>query len=464
MGLQLVWLKTPSRAQVSELTLLPKISTLNDRRCSQSTVLRLRASGLKYVHDGRVAWTEHNSLHPRNWSLRRKVYDTSVMFCFELLTTLISNTGVCMSWYVDRTIETEWSKSSSAAATYKDWHVSRKQATVIFTTTYLLAQAIGSLVFSTYSESYGRRPLYISSAFIFVVATGVVGLSDQIGGVLFGRIISGMVSSVPTTVLSGSIEDMFDMKARIWAVQFWILHGITGVALAPCYAALIERSLGWFVLAPTEIEIILNVSRRWTYNVASIIIAMNALAICFIRESRPSRILKKHLDAEYPGTRLVPADEDIMPSFRAFLSVGLKKPFVLLCTEPVLLAVTVMSASVYGFAYLLTEALPIIYTGFGYGRIESAMLSLLLAVGAFFALSVRVVDIWLARSREVQGGKLVSYQRLPCAEIMTHTIRCLKISSSASSLLPHFKPLHSGLSHGLYHLMDGRSPPLFQPR
>lgn len=83
----------------------------------------------------------------------------------------------------------------------------------------------------------------------------MVGTSDGLVGVLVGRIISGMVSSVPTTVLSGSIEDMFDIKARIWAVQFWILHGIVGIALAPCYAVLIERSLDWSVVISAPVEI-----------------------------------------------------------------------------------------------------------------------------------------------------------------------------------------------------------------
>lgn len=205
-------------------------------------------------------------------------------------------------------------------------------------------------------------------------------------------------------------------------------------------------------------------NRRWTHYIASITTAINALAICFIRESRPSRILKKHLDAEYPGAGLRPADDDIMPSFRDFLSIGLKKPFVLLCTEPILLVVTIMSASVYGFAYLLTEALPDIYAGFGYDRLESATLYLFLALGAVLALLVRTIDVWVASRHEACGRKVVSRHKSTRTIRKTHAIRYLKTSFLASSSPLHFRLLRSGSSHGLYRQMFETSPPPSQFR
>lgn len=165
----------------------------------------------------------------------------------------------------------------------------------------------------------------------------------------------------------------------------------------------------WLVLLLLVLRyFLLTLLRNWIYRVAAIVALILAVAICFVKESRPSRVLKKHLNEHYRGHSLDPKDDDIMPSFGVFVKEGLKKPFVLLCTEPVLLVVTVMSASVYGFAYLLTEALPVIYSGFGYTKLESASVYLFLSLGAVLALFMRLFDSRLADRRERSGQALVS--------------------------------------------------------
>jgi hypothetical protein len=71
-----------------------------------------------------------------------------------------------------------------------------------------------------------------------------------------------------------------------------------------------------------------------------------------------------------------------------------------------------MSASVYGFAYLLTEALPRIYTEFGFDAEASAKMYFFLAVGAFLALGVRLIDAHRATQRTQRGEALVSLPRV----------------------------------------------------
>jgi hypothetical protein len=153
--------------------------------------------------------------------------------------------------------------------------------------------------------------------------------------------------------------------------------------------------------------------RKWIYLIASIVVALLAVAICFIKESRPSRVLKAYLDRHHANHGFTPKDCDVMPSFKVFVTDRLKKPLILLCTEPILLVVTMMSASVYGFAYLLTEALPRIYSGFGYTAIESASVYLFLCIGPVLALSMRLLDIHLADRRERRGQSLVR-SKLSC--------------------------------------------------
>lgn len=165
---------------------------------------------------------------------------------------------------------------------------------------------------------------------------------------------------------------------------------------------------------------------------AAIVAGVFAVATCFIKESRPSRILKTYLEQNYGGQGLVPHDTDIMPSFRVFVKDGLRKPLMLLFTEPILFVVTIMSASVYGFAYLLTEELPRIYDGFGYSAMQSANVYLFLCVGALLALSVRFFDTRYAERQERRGRLVVSPDQHEFAQLSTKTnsiSRCQKTNS-----------------------------------
>ncbi|KIW05667.1 uncharacterized protein PV09_03531 [Verruconis gallopava] len=309
---------------------------------------KLLAEGLELRH-GKLSLIETHQCHPKNWPLSRKIYDTGIMFLLELVTTMVSNTG-----------------SLSAFAAHEELRISREQALAAFTTTYLVAQAIGSIVISPYTECYGRRSTYIASATVFAITTAVVGFSQGLAPILLGRLMSGLASAVPTTVLGGSIEDIWDIKARIWVIDLWVLHAIIGVAVAPAYAVAIASSLGW----------------------------------------------KDHLNKNYAQLALSLPDDDLTPSLVDFAKNRVKKPLVLLCTQPLLLVVTVMSASVYGFAYLLTEELPRIYATFGFNELQSSFVYMALCGGAVLALIMRLQDARVVKKRDLQNQALIPEDKL----------------------------------------------------
>jgi MFS family permease len=125
-------------------------------------------------------------------------------------------------------------------------NISKDLALFAFASTYLIGQAAGSIIFPQYTESYGRRPTYFASAIIFTLANIVVGASGNISGIIIGRFVSGLVSATPAIVLGGSIEDMWDIEARIWAVDGWVLASILGIGIAPSFATGIGASrFGW---------------------------------------------------------------------------------------------------------------------------------------------------------------------------------------------------------------------------
>lgn len=64
-------------------------------------------------------------------------------------------------------------------------------------------------------------------------------------GAVIGRLLSGFLGAIPTTVVAGSIEDMFNSRYRIWVIATWTVSWNIGSALGPIYSDYIIAALGW---------------------------------------------------------------------------------------------------------------------------------------------------------------------------------------------------------------------------
>jgi hypothetical protein len=75
-------LLAPLRDDVFEVAMIP-----------EALKAQLKKDELDLFENGVVCWTETSPLHPRKWTLKRKMYDTTVIVFLEFFTTMISNTG-----------------------------------------------------------------------------------------------------------------------------------------------------------------------------------------------------------------------------------------------------------------------------------------------------------------------------------------------------------------------------------
>jgi hypothetical protein len=96
-----------------EATEINNINTDPIRQQSQDLKECLQALGLSLEEDGYVKWRPDAQMHPRNWSVKRKIYDTGLIILLDLVTyvslrcphfsilliwilsTAISSAGVC---------------------------------------------------------------------------------------------------------------------------------------------------------------------------------------------------------------------------------------------------------------------------------------------------------------------------------------------------------------------------------
>lgn len=88
------------------------------------------------------------------------------------------------------------------------------------------------------------------------------------------------------------------------------------------------------------------------------------------------------------------------PTLRIFVSEYLARPVVLLVTEPIIFATTVMIAVTYATIYLLPEGLSEVYTAFGFTTRQSSLVNLAITIGAVLSVLSRFIDRHISRKQQ----------------------------------------------------------------
>ncbi|KAF2220821.1 major facilitator superfamily transporter [Elsinoe ampelina] len=326
--------------------------------------------GVEVNSAGLMVWRHDCSDHPRNWSSSRKVYDILVVGLLEFYGTVISTTG-----------------PSAAAASRDEYNLTALTSLVAFGLVYQLGQAIGGLVIPPLSESFGRRTPYIASAVVYTIFCLLIGLVPSVAMVYIGRFLTGLASAVPSVVLAGSVEDMFNSRQRKWLVLVWVSLATAGLICGPIYGVYISAHLGW----------------RWIYHSSSIGMALLTLLLLFIRESRPSLILttKIHLLSKEFSTPFPYDNHDSVPSRTALLNTILVRPARLLTTEPLVILITTLSATSWALIYLFTEALTGIYhLSLNFPPTTASLPFLAMGAGILLSIPPRFLDLRVAKRRK----------------------------------------------------------------
>lgn len=176
----------------------PASTSSSSTHRSESSDLRIPASVAKALHDsglevdskGIVHFTSNSLTHPRRRRLGRKLYDTTLIFFFEFIVTLLSIAG-----------------SAIAPIVARNCGIDDVLATFCITTTYMLGQAVGSLVFPPVSESLGVRGVYLVSTFGYSVCCFAMAMWPELWLIVIGRLLAGAFAAMPAAS-AGAIENL----------------------------------------------------------------------------------------------------------------------------------------------------------------------------------------------------------------------------------------------------------------
>jgi multidrug resistance protein len=250
-----------------------------------------------------VFWGPGDSENPRLWPLRYKGLSVVTMSLGATVVSLFS------------TLYT-----SGIPGLEEEFHIS-KIIGLLGVFTYLLGMAFGTIISAPLSEVVGRRPVYLASMAIFLLLILPSALAHNIEVILIARFFGGLFGSAIMGNSPASVNDIVSDKHRAMAFGIWSIGPANGPVYGPILGGFIFEYLGW----------------RWTNWVVLIFGSVVFGLMCCIKETyapvilrqRAAKLRKETGDPRW-WTRY---DGEISLSKR--LNTGLRRPFVMLSTEPI---------------------------------------------------------------------------------------------------------------------------------
>jgi MFS family permease len=375
-----------SQESLPEKTLSAYASRTASDASSQDSLLKecLDEHGLTTDHAGFVRWRNDNPRHPRNWTLQAKVYNTVIVLLLEFITSAVGTAG-----------------TAAAQDLQNDFKINLDLLIVCLTSSYLVGQCVGGIFFPPFSEVFGRKTLYIVSTIIYAVSSVIAASVHLLPVVVVARMMSGLASAIPTIVVAGSIEDVFNSRARVWWIFVWASVGTAAVAVGPIFGSYVTQSasLGWYAMLLTismqDRADVVTPFRRWVFYMPAIGLGI-VLGFCLtLKETRPSLLLCREaavVKRRFPDQKIQILNPDEVPGFRALVTATLLRPLRLLFTEPIIAAVAFMGAVTTVLFYTQAESIPLVFQLYGWSPAAASLGFVPLLLGSLTSFLVRFVD------------------------------------------------------------------------
>ncbi|KAL2054076.1 hypothetical protein ABVK25_005615 [Lepraria finkii] len=267
--------------------------------------------------------------NPKNWSFKRKWAATVVVSSFTFISPVSSSMV-----------------APALSAIAADLNITNEVESQSVLSIFVLAYAIGPLFLGPLSEIYGRVPVLQLANLIYLVFNIACGASRTKGQMIAFRFLSGLGGSAPLALGGCVLIDCWRAEERGRAISIYSLAPLLGPAVGPIAGGFITEKTSW----------------RWAFWATSI--ADGIIQICglfFLRETYPPKLLHakaKKLRKETGNTALHTEFEHPERSFGNTMKRSLVRPFILLGTQPIVQALAIYMACIYGLIYLVLSTFP----------------------------------------------------------------------------------------------------------
>ncbi|KID96158.1 Major facilitator superfamily transporter, partial [Metarhizium majus ARSEF 297] len=133
---------------------------------------------------------------------------------------------------------------SAIAKRFKDLQVSLGDVSLTITT-YLVVQGVSPLFWGSLSDTLGRRPIYIYSFSVYIVANIVLSLSPNFPVLLVFRGLQAAGSASTVSIGNGVIQDIATPDERGAFISFYQAIRNFSIAVGPVIGGLLSNFLGF---------------------------------------------------------------------------------------------------------------------------------------------------------------------------------------------------------------------------
>ncbi|KAH6899832.1 major facilitator superfamily domain-containing protein [Thelonectria olida] len=126
----------------------------------------------------------------------------------------------------------------------KEFHAS-ETVTNLSVALYMISMAIFPLWWSSFSEEFGRRTIYLISFTLFVIFSVLSAISTNITMLIVFRMCAGGASASAHSTGAGSIADLFEVFERGRAMSIFYLGPLLGPLIAPVIGGVVTQKLSW---------------------------------------------------------------------------------------------------------------------------------------------------------------------------------------------------------------------------
>ncbi|KAJ3200434.1 hypothetical protein HDU83_005652 [Entophlyctis luteolus] len=294
-----------------------------------------------------------NATNPHDWPRRKKWLAVTLASLYTFISPIASSMVAPALPYISR-----------------DLGFSEVIEVEMVLSVFVLAYAIGPLILAPLSEIYGRYKILQASMWVFIIFNTACALAQTKEQLLIFRFFAGLGGSAPITIAGSVVSDCFNVHEMGAAMSYYALGIIVAPALGPIIGGFTTQGTNW----------------HWVFYVCSIAAGILAIIGTFLLPETYRPYLeqlerKKHnLSGPVSGPEV---------GVLSKLGPAIMRPFIMLGTQPIVQAIALHMAFVYGVMYIvLTTFSELFVTKYG----EETSISTLhyLALGFGFLIGNRV--------------------------------------------------------------------------
>ncbi|KAL2812453.1 MFS general substrate transporter [Aspergillus cavernicola] len=256
------------------------------------------------------------------------------------------------------------------------------------TTLFTLGFAVTPMVLAPFSESCGRRPVFLTSGVLFTICLAGCGASDSLAGLLVGRFFLGVSGSSFSSIVGGVISDIYANHERNVPMALFSGATLFGTGVGPLISSVIafRTTLRWICYS----QAIASAGPKFLNNY-----------IGRMEEAGHYGVVMGPDHAQL-GDRTVRVrygvdTENKSISLRDKLIWSCSRPFTFLFTEPVVFFFSLWVAFSWAVLYLNFGSIPLVFsTTYGFNLEETGAIFTVIAVCSMLATLLNIYQEKLA--------------------------------------------------------------------